>query len=404
MDYLCTVKITSREKTILVLILGSIAALGPFTVDMYLPGFPTIAEDLGTTQKSMSYTLTSYFIGISIGQLIYGPVIDKFGRKPPLLFGLSIFSMASFGIAFSPDINTMIGLRFVQALGASVGMVASMSIVRDIFKGKEIAKMLTNIMLVMGVAPVIAPTLGSLFLNNFQWEAIFIFLFAISALVLLAVFFKLKETTGYKPEVSLNISNSLKNYWITLQNASFTKFTISGSIAMSLLFCYIASIPFIFMSYYGVSEQNFGLLFGMNAFGLIIGSQLNRFLLKRFRLIKLTNIIFVMIISVTFLLLILFYLTTISLFVFSAVIFIMMFLIGFLNPNSMALAMDNVDKNIGLASALNGSFRMAFGAFVSALIGVFYNGTPLPFIWFIFILSSISFGLHKWAVKDIQRT
>lgn len=397
-------KITSREKTILVLILGSIAALGPFTVDMYLPGFPTIAEDLGTTQKSMSYTLTSYFIGISIGQLIYGPVIDKFGRKPPLLFGLSIFSMASFGIAFSPDINTMIGLRFVQALGASVGMVASMSIVRDIFKGKEIAKMLTNIMLVMGVAPVIAPTLGSLFLNNFQWEAIFIFLFAISALVLLAVFFKLKETTGYKPEVSLKISNSLKNYWITLQNASFTKFTISGSIAMSLLFCYIASIPFIFMSYYGVSEQNFGLLFGMNAFGLIIGSQLNRFLLKRFRLIKLTNIIFVMIISVTFLLLILFYLTTISLFVFSAVIFIMMFLIGFLNPNSMALAMDNVDKNIGLASALNGSFRMAFGAFVSALIGVFYNGTPLPFIWFIFILSSISFGLHKWAVKDIQRT
>ena len=397
-------KITSREKTILVLILGSIAALGPFTVDMYLPGFPTIAEDLGTTQKSMSYTLTSYFIGISIGQLIYGPVIDKFGRKPPLLFGLSIFSMASFGIAFSPDINTMIGLRFVQALGASVGMVASMSIVRDIFKGKEIAKMLTNIMLVMGVAPVIAPTLGSLFLNNFQWEAIFIFLFAISALVLLAVFFKLKETTGYKPEVSLNISNSLKNYWITLQNASFTKFTISGSIAMSLLFCYIASIPFIFLSYYGVSEQNFGLLFGMNAFGLIIGSQLNRFLLKRFRLIKLTNIIFVMIISVTFLLLILFYLTTISLFVFSAVIFIMMFLIGFLNPNSMALAMDNVDKNIGLASALNGSFRMAFGAFVSALIGVFYNGTPLPFIWFIFILSSISFGLHKWAVKDIQRT
>src|SRR5690606_7642996 len=209
---------------------------------------------------------------------------------------------------------------------------------------------------------------------------------------------------GYKPEVSLKISNSLKNYWITLQNASFTKFTISGSIAMSLLFCYIASIPFIFMSYYGVSEQNFGLLFGMNAFGLIIGSQLNRFLLKRFRLIKLTNIIFVMIIIVTFLLLILFYLTTISLFVFSAVIFIMMFLIGFLNPNSMALAMDNVDKNIGLASALNGSFRMAFGAFVSALIEVFYNGTPLPFIWFIFILSSISFGLHKWAVKDIQRT
>ncbi|MDG4949352.1 multidrug effflux MFS transporter [Weeksellaceae bacterium KMM 9724] len=392
-------EITSREKLILVLILGSIAALGPFTVDMYLPAFPAIAEDLSTSLKVMSYTLTSYFLGISIGQLIYGPIIDKYGRKPPLLIGLAIYSIASFCIIFSPNIDTMIVLRFVQALGASVGMVASMSIVRDIFKGKEIAKMLTNIMLVMGVAPVIAPTLGGLFLDNFKWEAIFFFLFAISAVVLIAVYFLLKETTGYQPDVKLRFVSSVKNYYKTLQNKAFTKFTISGSMAMAFLFCYIASIPFIFMTWYEVSQQNFGLLFGMNAFGLIIGSQVNRVLLKKFNLIYITNVVFVIMLVVMLGLLIAFYITTVNLVAFAITIFFIMFLIGFLNPNSMALAMDNVDKNIGLASALNGSFRMASGAVASAAIAIFFDGTPMPFVWFIFILMSLSFALHLWAMK-----
>lgn len=396
--------LTSREKIILVLILGSIAAIGPFTIDMYLPGFPAIAADLATTEKNMSYTLTSYFVGIALGQLFYGPIIDKFGRKPPLMFGLAIFAIASIGIAFSPNINTMIVLRFVQALGASVGMVTSMSIVRDIFKGKEIAKMLSNIMLVMGVAPVIAPTLGSLLLNKFQWESIFIFLCGFSVLVLIAVYFQLRETTGYKPEASLKIKTSLRNYRKTLQNSSFTKFTISGSVAMSILFCYIASIPFILMNYYDVSEQTFGWLFGLNALGLIIGSQLNRILLKKYSLVRLTNVIFTAVILVTLTLVVLTSITSVSLILFNATIFTVMFLIGFLNPNAMALSMDNVNENIGLASALNGSFRMAFGAFITGLIGIFYNGTPLPFVWFIFILSLLSFGLHLWAVKDSRKS
>lgn len=392
-------EITSREKLILILILGSIAALGPFTVDMYLPAFPAIAEDLSTSLKVMSYTLTSYFLGISIGQLIYGPIIDKYGRKPPLLIGLAIYSVASFCLIFSPNIDTMIVLRFVQALGASVGMVASMSIVRDIFKGKEIAKMLTNIMLVMGVAPVIAPTLGGLFLDYFKWEAIFFFLFAISALVLIAVYFLLKETTGYQPDVKLRLGSSIKNYYKTLQNKAFTKFTISGSMAMGFLFCYIASIPFIFMTWYEVSQQNFGLLFGMNAFGLILGSQINRILLKKFNLIDITNVVFVIMLVVMLGLLIAFYITTVNLVAFAITIFFIMFLIGFLNPNSMALAMDNVDENIGLASALNGSFRMASGALASAGIAILFDGTPMPFVWFIFILMSLSFALHLWALK-----
>lgn len=395
--------LSRKEKLILVLILGSISAIGPFTIDMYLPGFLEIAKDLGTTEKHMSYTLTSYFVGISIGQLIYGPIIDKFGRKKPLMLGLSIFSIASLLIIFSPNISFMIFMRFVQALGASVGMVASISIIRDIFEGKEIAKMLSNIMLVMGIAPVIAPTLGSLLLNHYQWQAIFVFLFLFSILVLAGIYFKLKETSDYQPSISLKVKSTLGSYYKVMKNPSFMKFTISGSVAMSILFCYIASIPFVYMNYYGVSEQTFGWLFGLNAIALIIGSQINRLLLKNLPLISLTNIIFGSIIFVIAVLLTLMYFTNLSLIVFGGFIFIIMFFIGFLNPNAMALAMENVNKNIGLASALNGSFRMAFGAFVSALIGVFYTGTPHAFIWFILILSILSFGLHTWAVRDKRK-
>lgn len=370
---------------------------------MYLPGFLEIANDLGSTEKHMSYTLTSYFVGISIGQLMYGPIIDKYGRKQPLILGLSIFSLASLLIVFSPNISFMIIMRFVQALGASVGMVASISIIRDIFDGKEIAKMLSNIMLVMGVAPVIAPTLGSLLLNHYRWQAIFIFLFAFSLLVILIVFFKLKETHGYQPEMSLKIKSTLRNYYRVLHNPSFVKFTISGSVAMAILFCYIASIPFVFMNYYGVSEQTFGWLFGLNAIALTIGSQVNRLLLKKMPLISLTNIVFGIIIILISVFLSLMYLTDLSLGVFAGIIFFIMFFIGFLNPNAMALAMENVDQNIGLASALNGSFRMAFGAFVSALIGIFYTGTPHAFLWFVFVLSLLSFALHVWAVRDQKK-
>ena len=394
---------SKNNSLILVLILGSIAAIGPFTIDMYLPGFPKIAEDLTTTENAMSYTLTSYFIGIALGQLAYGPIIDKFGRKKPLMVGLSIFALASIGIAFSPNVLTMILLRFVQALGASVGMVASMSIVRDIYTGNDIAKMLSNIMLVMGVAPVIAPTLGSFLLETFHWEAIFVFLFVFSGLVILAIKFKLNETTGYNAKANFKFLPIVVNYFQTLQNTTFTKFTLSGSVAMAILFSYISSIPFILMKIYHVSEHTFGWLFGLNALGLILGSQVNRLALKRFSLVNLTNIIYFFIGLISLAMLVSANFMPISLVLFSVFVFLIMFLVGFLNPNAMALAMDNVDKNIGLASALNGSFRMTFGAVISAMIGIFYNGTIFTFLWFVFILCSLAFLLHHWAVTHLNK-
>lgn len=392
--------LSNKNKTTLIILLGAIAAIGPFTIDMYLPAFSAIAAELGVAEQHMSYTLTSYFIGISLGQIINGPIIDKFGRKKPLMIGLVIYTIASLGLVFTLSLEYMIVLRFVQALGASVGMVTSLAIVRDIYKGEEIAKMLSNIMLVMGVAPAIAPTLGSIFLDVFQWQSIFLFLTIFSALVLIFVRLFLIESTGYNAKISLSPRQIATDYWQTLRHSAFTKFTISGSVAMSLLFCYIVAIPFILMNIYGVTERTFGWIFGSNAVGLVLGSQLNRIMLRKMPLVRLTNTVFVLIVLLTSSLFLASLFINIPLVLFCIAIFLMLFLIGFINPNAMALAMDNVQGHFGLASALNGSLRMGFGSIVSALFGYFYDGTARPLYIFLLVLSLLAFLLHLWALRD----
>ena len=183
---------TKRQQRILIVILGFIAALGPFSIDMYLPGFPAIAEDLNTDDAHVSLTLTTYFAGISFGQLIYGPLLDRYGRKKPLLAGLAIYAVAAIGCAVSPNIWWLVGMRLILALGGCVGMVAYSAIIRDYFSGEDVAKAFSSILLVMGVAPVIAPTLGGLFTGNFGWQSIFVFLFVIDVLLMLVIHFFLK--------------------------------------------------------------------------------------------------------------------------------------------------------------------------------------------------------------------
>lgn len=379
--------------------LGSVAAIGPFTIDMYLPGFPTIAQDFGVDEKQISYTLTSYFIGISLGQLIYGPILDKFGRKKPLITGLIIYALASLACSFAPNLLALIVLRFIQAMGASVGMVAGNSIIRDRFETKEVARMLSSILLVMGAAPIIAPTLGSFFIAHFGWQSIFIFLFAVAIFVTINLHFFLKGTRGYQQDVSLNFGEILRNYAKVLRIGEFTKFTLAGSISMAIMFAYIGSIPFILMTIYGLSEANFGVIFGLNAGGFILGSQVNRFMLKRFHLFKLTRFMSFVQLALATLILVLAYLIQIPVWLFVSLIFILLFLLGFINPNSSALSLDKIRSNVGIASALNGSFRMGFGAIATFLIGKFYDGTMFPLLWFILILSAMGFGFLVWGRK-----
>lgn len=381
------------ERLTLVVLLGGVAAIGPFSIDMYLPGFPAIAKSFSVEAADVSYTLTGYFIGISIGQLIYGPLIDRYGRKKPLLLGLLLYALASLACALSPNLWSLVGSRFVQALGASVGMVASMAIIRDQFPVAEVARMLSSILLVMGVAPVIAPTLGSFLLTHFSWEAIFVFLSLVAVVLLGNLFFFLKETQGANTAIELRLKPIFSNYVRTLQQPAFTFFSLSGSIAMSILFAYIASISFVLMSLYGVDKSTFGLLFGLNAFGFILGSQVNNLLLKRWHLYRLTRLMSFLQVLVSVLFLLSVCSLELSLWAMSAFTFSILFLLGFINPNATALSLEKIKTHIGVASALNGSMRMALGALVSFLVGSLADGTVFPFVASIFVLSVLSFVL-----------
>ena len=392
---------SKKQTRTLILLVGSIVAIGPLTIDMYLPGFLNIAKDFGVVEQKISYTLTSYFVGISIGQLFYGPILDRFGRKKPLLIGLSIYVLASICIAFTPSLPIFVALRFIQALGASSGIVASFAIIRDKFNSTDAAKVLSSVILVMGVAPIIAPTMGGFFTQHFGWRYIFFFLAAFAMLVIISLHYFLKQTKVSDRSSVFRLVPIVKNYVITLKNRQFLFFNLAGSFAMGIMFAYISSIAYIMLTIYGVSQQKFSILFALNAFGFIMGGQVNRYFLRKYSLLRITYVasFATIILSLTFAILAV--VVKLPLAVVSAFLVLILFTTGFVNPNSTALSLDKVSKNIGLASALNGSTRMILGALVSVFIGMLNSTTLVPMTAFFLVLSICTLVFIRIADKNL---
>src|SRR5690606_14097967 len=240
-----------------------------------LPAFGRIADAFGTDESRVAFTLTSYFFGIAIGQLIYGPIVDKYGRKKPLLFGLFLYLASALGCALSTSIEMMIVMRLFQALGGCVGMVASVSMISDVYEVNQRARAFSSIMLVMGIAPLIAPSLGSMFLVIGSWEYIFYFLTIFSSLVWLLIYAFLPETSQYMHNNPLKIKKILKEYKVVLQSKVFVNYTLAGSLSGAILFAYISSASYIFLNHYELTEEKFSILFSTNASGLIIGNFIN---------------------------------------------------------------------------------------------------------------------------------
>lgn len=382
---------TTINRTFLIILLGILAAIGPFTIDMYLPGFARIAEDLGTDEKHVTFTLTSYFFGIAVGQLIYGPIVDKYGRKKPLLAGLLIYIIAAIGCALSHNIETMIGMRLLQALGGCVGMVASNAIISDVYEKERRAKAFSLIMLVMGVAPLIAPSIGSLLLKNADWNYIFYFLAVFSIIVSALIYFYLPETSRYMHSNKLEIKKISKNYWEILKNPTFLFYTLAGSIAMSVLFAYISSASYVFQTIYTLDKETFSVIFAINASGLIAGSYLNGVLTNYFNYIKIAKTTSVLITAVAFVFLLLFSSDPHIQYHWAvAGLFSILFLVGFINPNATAASLAPFTDNSGAASALGGAIRMGIGAIVAATIGVFQGDSANTMFITIFSLSFLT--------------
>lgn len=374
-----------------IFILGLLSAIGPFSIDMYLPGFPAIAKDLHTTVGSVSLSLSSFFIGISAGQFLYGPLIDRFGRKRPLYFGLSIYLLTSIGCAMASSANALIGLRFLQALGSCAGMVASRAMVRDLFAVKDNAKVFSLLMLVVGVSPIIAPTLGGYITAALGWRYIFILLALIVAGILAGVYFTLPETRPPDESLSLKPIPIIKNFIAVLKDPQFYTYAFTGAVASAGLYAYIAGSPYVFMELFKVSEKQYGWIFALVAMGLIGASQLNSVLLKNY---ESRQIIKAALFCQTITGLLLFIGTATGILeLFSTIFFIFIFLCcqGFTFPNSSALSLAPFSKNAGSASALLGGIQMSIGAFTSAIVSVLHNHTALPMTGVMACCAALSF-------------
>ncbi|WP_254906686.1 multidrug effflux MFS transporter [Flavobacterium sp. FPG59] len=276
--------VMSRSQYIkLILILGSLTALGPFSIDMYLPGFAGIAKDLNTTVANVSLTLSSYFIGISAGQLLYGPLLDRFGRKKPLFIGMLVYILASLGCVFVTDIDTFIGLRFIQAIGSCGATVASVSMVRDLFPVKDIPKVFSMLMLVVGLSPMLAPTIGGYITEDFGWHTVFFILMCMGILILIAALLGLPNTFVPDTTISLKPKPIVTGFISILKVPQFYTYAFAGAVAFSGLFTYVAASPIIFMDIYKVDAKTYGWIFAFMSLSFISASQLNSLLLRKFR-------------------------------------------------------------------------------------------------------------------------
>lgn len=368
---------TRKQHTVLLLVLGSLTAVGPFSIDMYLPGFPAIARDLQTDMASVALTLTSYFIGISTGQLVYGPLLDRYGRKPPLIAGLVVYVAAAIGCALAPSIQLLIGLRFLLALGASVGIVAARAIVRDLFQVEEIARIFSTLMLVLGISPIIAPSVGAVVAETYGWRWIFVVLAGIGTVILYGVIRRLPETRKADTTFALRPSHIVRSYVRVIGEPTFVVYALASAAASCGLFAYIADAPFVFMKLYDLSEREFGVTFGLSACGVIGASQLNRLILRRYG----SRIISLYAVSGQCMFAGALVFAAQSLAPLAVVITLIvgyLVCLGFLSPNTTALAIEPFSRGAGTASALLGSMQMAAGALGSAVVSWFHTGTALP--------------------------
>lgn len=347
---------------------------------MYLPGFPAIASDLGSTIASVQLSLTSYFIGIAAGQILYGPLLDRFGRKPPLYAGLAVYVVASVGCAFTNSVESLIAARFFQALGGCAGMVAAQTLVRDLFPLNKIAQALSLMTLVVAISPMIAPAIGGYLTVAFGWHSVFIVLAIITLAMIACVYFFLPPGRKADREISLKPKAVMKNFLDVLKQPQFLIYTLTGGFAAAAPFAYIAGSADVFINLYGFSPQEYGWIFAWVAGVIIACTQLNLFLLKRFTS---QQIIKINICIQSFFGIVLLVGTSMGwLDKFSLIAFISLFLAGhgLTNANANALALAPFTKHVGSAASLGGSFRMAMGGIASALVSALYNGTEIPMV------------------------
>jgi DHA1 family bicyclomycin/chloramphenicol resistance-like MFS transporter len=364
---------------------------------MYLPAFPAMARDLGTDYSLVQHTLSAYFIGLCVGHLFYGPITDRFGRLVPLRAGLLVYVLASMGCALAGDIESLIFLRFVQALGGCAGMVIVVAIVRDLFDSQESARMFSRLVVVMGLVPVLAPSAGAYLVGHFGWQMIFWCLALFGALCLAAVILGLKETSRIDKEASLHPVTVLRSYASLFTDRRFLGYSLTGAIGNGAFFVYLTGSPFVLMEIFGVSPRTYSWLFALNSIGLVLGSQVNHRLLARQRLEKPLTLANLGAVILSAILLFLTVTEVGGVTAFAAVLFGFVASRAFIRSNATAAALEFQANRAGTAAATIGSLQFALGTAGGALLGVLHDGTARPFALTLAIFALLGL-LAQWLL------
>jgi DHA1 family bicyclomycin/chloramphenicol resistance-like MFS transporter len=362
----------------LVVLLGSLTAMGPLAIDMYLPSLPAIGADLHASAGETQATVSAFLAGMGLGQFVYGPASDRMGRKAPILLGTAIFILASAVCVFATSPAMLIGGRFVQALGACAGGVVSRAVVRDRFGHTETARMLSLLMLIMGLAPILAPLLGGALLGVGGWRLNFWFMTAFGVAVGLATIFRLRESRSEETTAHAATENPLQAYLALLREPRLVGYALAGALNGATLFTYIASSPQLLIKTYGIAPAAFGWVFGLNAVGVIGANQVNRYLLRRWlpeQVLARSSVIatgFAALLTVAAV-------TGIGeRWSVLPLLFMSLASLGFIQGNTMAGALNVDPRRAGSNSALLGGVSFGTGALASALAGVLHDGTPRP--------------------------
>ena len=361
----------------LVVLLGALTGFAPMGIDMYLPSLPAIGADLQASAKQTQATLAAFLAGMAIGQLIYGPASDRFGRRLPIFFGVGVFVLASAACALATSPELLVGARFVQALGGCAGGVVARAVIRDRFDHTETARTLSLMTLIMGLAPILAPLTGGYIMALAGWRSIFWFLAAFGLATGVAAYLFLRESRSEETAAQARSETPIGAFAALLQQPKLMGYAIAGALNGAVLFTYISSSPELIIGLYKVAPSQFGWVFGFNAFGVILASQVNRYLLERRTP---DQVLSAASISATLFggLLVIAALAGQGALVILPLIFLVLTSYGFMQGNTMAGALSADPKRAGSVSALTGAGSFAAGAGAASIAGWFHDGTARP--------------------------
>lgn len=383
---------TSRRLT-LILILGSLAALGPLSIDMYLPAFPDMSRSFDASASLIQLSLTACMLGMALGQLIVGPLSDVRGRKRPLMVALLAYLLASLACAMAPTIEVLIALRFIQGAAGASGIVISRAIVRDLFDGPELTRFFAALSLVNGTAPILAPVIGGQILRFGDWHFVFYLLAILSTMMLLAVALRLPETLPLDRRVEGNLTTTLKTFGRLLTDRVFIGYAFAQAFVMGAMFAYISGSPFVLQNIYGASPQQFSFLFGLNGIGIILAAQIAGRLAGRVDSERLMRISLTIVAGASILLFLALTLTNQLIFVMIPLFFVVSS-VGLISTLGFTLAMQNYGETAGSASALLGLLPMLVGSLVSPLVGIMGEQSAVPMGLIIMTLDCLALILY----------